>query len=260
MRVFYFFTIVPAFIIACLLTHCNVLKEKNDTNNEAFEGYITLGNRVFEDIDNNGQPIKPVQGKDSLLINASRKIFLKEHYLIDIMINTQFADGEYIRTDTSGYVFYNLKKQEYIKFAALTPDSRILARGKMQDNGSFSDAKEHDPMSAADTTWLTTAEVLIGEKKNILVGFLPPDSLVVEYGEYARRAKFWIEPSLVDFPLQVSYILSKKLNGGFVYKRQLPLADGKAVMVDSLNYQSAKLPNSILAIFEKWQGRMKNEK
>lgn len=222
--------------------------------NNMVEGYIFFSNKVYEDIDSNGTPIKELKGSDSEFLGGSKKIFIWSHLLIEPYIRTNFEDGVYKKTDTLGYVLYDLRKQKYIRFETLSSNANELKRGSLSDpEGSFTNAIEYDPMNGVkDSNWKVD-DTAINGKEVKLVKFIALDSLDINF---APRAKFWIDPGITKFPLQISYLLSKKNKDEFVYQMQLPFPEGKAVMITSFDYQPAQLPDSLTNIFKKWAERM----
>lgn len=240
-------------LVVVFITHILVQCKPPDNikyfQRESLEGYVILTNKVFQDVDSVGMPISELSGGDSILFSISRKIFIYGHYLIDIKENSNFLDGEYIKSDTVGYVFYDLNKQKFIKFEKLFKDSKSLSNGEMINDGFFSNEVKYDFMSGiSDSAW-KIVEIITNGKRNLVVEFL---SLNIADSALSRRAKIWIDPSIQNFPIQMSHLLSKKNNNAFVYKRQLPMADEKSVMVTSFEYIQTKLPDSLISIFKSW--------
>jgi len=214
------------------------------------EGYIILEVKTFTDVDSIGIFQKTIRGKDSII--SHRKMYLRNNCLIDIIGNMHFNNGEYIKTDTLSYDFYDFVSQKYVYFEKLAPDAKIIKRGSMAIDGSFSKMPQYDPMNGiVDSIWKLTDTVINGERQGVINFILSglTDSLD---REFAKRTKFWVDHEIKNFPLQLSYILSKKLNGVFVYKMQQSFPDGKTVMVTSLDYQPAKLSDRLRRIFERW--------
>ena len=249
--------IIPCFIIISLQLQCSVSNKKKHIQDNEHQGYVMLINKVYGDVGNNGFPINELQGNDSIMLSISRKIFIRGHQIIDIEENNHFENDKYIKTDTIGYIFYDLDKQQFARFQTLIPGSDLLSSGKMLKDGSFSNNIEYDPMNGlSDSAW-KTADIQVNGKKNILVEFVALD---LADTALARRAKFWIDPMVTDFPLQMSYLLSQKNKNGFVYKRQLAMPDEKSVMITSFEYHPAKLPDSLILIFKKWAEAMEENK
>ena len=217
------------------------------------EGYIILDIKTFNDVDGSGIYPKTLRENDSIMLSSHRKMYLQNNFLIDIIGNTNFnSNGEYIKTDTLSYDFYDLVNQKYVLFEKLSPDAKIIKRGTMAIDGSFSNMAQFDPMNGVvDSTWKLTDTVIDGRLQGV-INFTLKDITDSLEREIAKRAKFWVDPKTKNFPLQLSYILSKKLNDGFIYKMQNPFPDGKTVMITSLDYQSAKLPDTLTRIFDRW--------
>ena len=243
------------FFASCNLTcftNCNSGARKIKKKDQRLEGYVILDMKTFTEVDSNGVPQKTMSGYDSIMLSAHRKMYLQNNCLIDIVGNKNFNNGEYIKTDTLSYDFYDLVNQKYVHFDKLSTDAKIIKRGSMEIDGSFSNRTQYDPMNGfVDSTWTLTDTVMNGKRQGVinftLVGII--DSLD---RELAKRTKFWVDHGIKNFPLQLSYILSNKLNGAFVYKMQQAFPDGKTVMITSLDYQPAKLPDTLTRIFESW--------
>jgi len=218
-----------------------------------WEGCILLENRAYTDIDRDGIPFNEVSGNDSLLVTAKSKMFFNGECIIYIDESTNVVDGNYTGTDTIGYTLYHFPLQRFIKFKRLSADAEMIKKGSMTDpGGAFSKTSAFDPMNGIeDSIWQVTDTIINGDSIGI-VNFVIPDAADSLEAELLRRAKFWVNYSIKDFPLQISYILSKKLRNGFVYKMQLPTDDGRVVMVTSFNYQPAKLSDTLVKVFEKW--------
>lgn len=233
-------------------TNCNSTAKKIKQKDQRIEGYIILEIKTFIDVDGSGIFQKTVRGNDSIMPSSHRKMYLQNNCLIDIIGNESFNDGKYIKTDTLSYDFYDLVNQKYVLFEKLSTDAKIIKRGSMAIDGSFSNTAQYDPMNGVvDSTWKLTDTLINGKLQGVINFTLTgiTDSLDIEL---TKRTKFWVDHGIKNLPLQLSYILSKKLNGGFVYKMQQPFPDGKTVMITSLDYQPAKLPDTLTKIFERW--------
>jgi hypothetical protein len=171
-------------------------------------------------------------------------MFIQEHYLIDIMLNSQFTNDKFVRSDTLYYSFYDLNMQEYIHFEKLEPDAKVLNWRNMAGYVSFSNLPKYDPMNGISDFVLTSTTSVINGRNTTVIGFKPQfqDSLEIEY---ARRTRFWVDTGIKRFPIHLSYLLSKKPDEGFVYKMQLAGPDGKSVMVTSYEYQPAQLSDTL---------------
>jgi len=234
------------------ITSCDLTTKKIKQKDRNFEGYITLDIKTFTDVDSSGSLQKTMSVKDSIMLSSHRKMYLQNNCLIDINGNKNFNNEEYTKTDTLSYDFYDLVNQKYVLFEKLSTDAKIVKRGSMTLDGSFSNSAQYDPMNGVpDSTWKLTDIVINGKLQGVIKFTLTgiTDSL---NRELTKRTKFWVDHGIKNFPLQLSHILSKKLNGSFVYKMQQPFPDGKTVMITSLDYQPAKLPDTLTRIFEKW--------
>lgn len=242
---------MPAFWSLTCFTNCNLPAKKLKQKNPDIEGYVILDIKTLTEVDSSGM-LQSISGIDSIRLSSHRKMYLQNNCLIDILGNLNFNNGQYIKTDTLSYDFYDLVNQKYVLFKKLSPDAKIIKRGSMAIDGSFSNTPQYDPMNGVvDSIWKLTDTVINGKHHGVISFTLTgiTDSLD---REFIKKTKFWINHEIKNFPLQLSYILSKKLNNGFVYKRQGPFPDGKTVMVTSLDYQPAKLPDTLTRIFERW--------
>ena len=231
-------TLLLAFICLIFYTKCSATSKKSNQKKTDVEGYLIVD-------------IKTISGKDSNWISA-RKMYLQNKCLIDIIGNENYSNGQYIKTDTLSYDFYDLVNQKYVLFNKLAPDAKIIKRGNMAIDGSFSNTPQYDPWNGiVDSTWSLRDTVINGKVQGVVNFSLEgvTDSLDIAL---TKKTIFWVDHGVKNFPLQVSYILSKKLNGAFVYKMQQAFPDGKTVMITSLDYQPAKLPESLTRIFERW--------
>ena len=231
---------------------CNLTAQKVKQKKPVIEGYIILDIKTLTDADGSDNLQKTLTGTDSVMLSGHRKMYLQNNCLIDIIENKNFHDGEYIKTDTLSYDFYDLVNQKYVLFEKLSTDAKIIKRGSMAIDGSFSNAAQYDLWNGVvDSTWTLTDTVINGKRQGVINFTLTgvTDSLDIEF---IKKTKFWVDHEVKDFPLQLSYILSRKLNGAFVYKMQQSFPDGKTVMITSFDYQPVKLPASITRIFERW--------
>jgi len=231
-------------------TNCNVTAKKVKQQDPKIEGYIILEVKTFTGVDGSGYLQKTISRNDSII--SHRKMYLQNNCLIDVIGNMTFDNGKYIRTDTLSYDFYDLVNQKYVLFEKLSTDAKIITRGSMAINGSFSNTTQYDPMNGvADSLWKLTNTVINGKLQGVINFTLTgiTDSLD---RELTKRTKFWVDHGVKNFPLQLSYILSRKLKDGFIYKMQNPFPDGKTVMMASLDYQPSKLPDTLTRIFERW--------
>jgi len=223
--------------------------EQKDQNHE---GYIILDVKTFANVDSNGTPQESIKGHDSILLSAHRKMYLKNNCLIDIIGNINLDKGVYVKTDTLSYDFYDLHNQKYVRFEKLSTDAKIIKRGSMAEEGSFSNSAQFDPTKdIVDSTWKLTDTTINGKRLGV-INFILADITDSLDREFAKRSKYWADHETKNFPIQLSFMLSEKLNGSFVYKIQNPFPDGKTVMVTSLDYQPAKLPDTLTRIFERW--------
>jgi len=238
----------------CNSSYSNVHTKGHSKEKESpFEGYINFTVQVFDDIDERGQPKNHPNSDNSQFFSPPRRMYLYGNLLIDVSLNSRFEDGKYMGTDTTGFNFHDLSRQRFIKFDRLSVNASALERGLMGKGGSFSKAADFDPMNDVSDSLLKFTDTIIDHRSVILAFFETKDS---EYQDYARRAKFWIDTQLKGFPLQLSYLLSAKKSNAFVYKMQLPMPDGKAVMITEFNYQPAKLNDTLSAVFEEWNKRV----
>lgn len=232
-------------------TNCNMSAKRIKQNGPEIEGFIILEVKTFANVDSKGFAQKTKNGNDSII--SHRKMYLQNNCLLDIIGNLNFNNGKHISTDTLSYDFYDLVNQKYILFEKLSEDAKIIKRGSMAIDGSFSNTTQYDPWNGVvDSIWKLTDTVINGKQHGVINFILTgiTDSLD---GEFIRRTKFWVDYGNKNFPLQLSYILSNKSNGAFVYKMQQPFPDGKTVMITSLEYQPAKLPDTLTKIFERWR-------
>ncbi|TXJ26349.1 MAG: hypothetical protein E6Q24_12055 [Chitinophagaceae bacterium] len=232
-------------LFAILFTACNFSHTK-------FEGQIHIASQMFENIDQAANPIHPLQGDDGEYFSGSRTLYLYDSFLLDILVNKNFKDGKYMGSDTSTYIFYDLGRQRFIEFDKLSVNARIVKQGFMEKDGSFSKAANVDPMNGISDSILRFTDTVINDRKITLARFSMQDTA---FQDYVSRARFFIDPEIINFPLQISYILSKRVNHLFVYKMQLPMPDGKAVMVTEFRYKPAKLDDTMISIFKGWEKR-----
>ena len=242
---------MPAFWSLTCFTNCNLSTKKLKQKNPDIEGYVILDIKTLTEVDSSGM-LQTISGIDSIRLSSHRKMYLQNNCLIDIVGNVNFNNEQYIKTDTLSYDFYDLVNQKYVLFEKLSPDAKIIKRGNMAIDGSFSNTPQYDPMNEVfDSTWKLTDTVINGKHHGV-ISFTITGITDSFDRELTKKTKFWINHETKNFPLQLSYILSKKLNNSFVYKKQNPFPDGKTVMVISLDYQPGKLPDTLTRIFERW--------
>lgn len=237
--------------------HCANKTKNSKLRQVVPEGYIFLDIGLFAEADEQGYAREDKPLSDTAFLPVSRKMYIHQHYLIDIVKNVQVSNGQYTRTDTIGYELYDLLKQKFARFTTLTPGAELRTKGDMSGaGGSFSNTPEYDPMNGIpDSIWHITDTVMNGDTLGI-VTFDAPEGSAPEETALFKKIKFWVNYKQKNFPLQLSYILSKKLNNAFVFKMQQPSPDGAYLMVTTLDYQQAALPENILLIFKQWSEQM----
>ena len=233
--------------------NCKTTNKTMVADDRKSEGTILLENKMYADIGRDGVPINEVNGAGSIFTSVHREIYFRGDYMIDINENIIADSNKFIRKDTIGYTFYHFPSQQYITYKSLSANAAATGKGFMADpGGSFSNSAALDPMNGIeDSLWHVRDTVINGDSVGI-ISFLRTDGADSLQMKLQSSIKFWINYSIKDFPLQLSYTLSKKLRGGFVYKMQLPAGDGNLVMVTSLHYQPARLPDSLVNIFDTW--------
>lgn len=233
--------------------HCATGSKNNGVWQGEPEGYVFLDIRLFDEADELGFARLNKPSSDSVFLPVSRKMYIRRHYLIDVIQNVHTNNGRYIKTDTSGYEFYDLQTQRFAGFNGLSTGAGLRTKGTISGNGgSFSNAPESDPMNGLpDSLWQVTDTVVNGDTTSV-VSFKAPTGSEAENMGLFSKTKFWVNNKVKNFPLQLSYLLSKKLNNAFVYKMQLPSPDGNSMLITTLDYQHAPLPEDIIAIFKRW--------
>lgn len=218
--------------------HCSTGTKNTRIRQVDPEGYINLDIRMYDESDAQGfvREDKPVN--DTVFRPVNRTMYIREHYLIDQISNIQTNKGQYAKSDTIGYEFYDLLKQQFARFDNFTPGAAPRQKGDMAGpGGSFSNAPELDPMyGIPDSAWHIRDTVMNGDSLGIVI-FNVPEGTAAEDSALYSRTKFWVNYTLKNFPLQLSYTLSKKLNNAFVYKMQQVTPDGRVMMVTRLNYR-----------------------
>lgn len=242
---------VVIFILGC--TSCNTGFKNNINNSIKREGYVVLSIETFKAADsatsNFSQTFKP----DSNSLIIKRKMYFLENRLIDIIINENRSNGKFIRFDTIGYTLFDLSTQKFATFKELALDASLIRKGSLDSpGGGFSNNPKFDVMSGiSDSGWYVSDTVINNDSIGI-INFKIENADSTEI-EFTKMSKLWVNYSIKDFPLQISYSLSKKLRNGFVYKMQQPFPDGKSFMITSLTFQPAGLEDSIKKIFEAWK-------
>lgn len=225
-------------------------------NSKFLEGYIIVNNMFYEGVDDKGDAKKQIQGNDSTFYDVNRRIYILNNSLVDIQTSKHFENNLFVRTDTVGVNYFNIDKQEYIKFDKLSTKAKVLRKGKMNESaGLYSNEIDYDPFNEIpDSNW-RVRDTLINGIQSLLIEF--NESADID-SALASKTKFWINPNIKNFPLQLSYFLSKKNNSGFVYKMQLAMPGEEAVMITSLKYQECKLTDSLKTIFRDWGRKLLN--
>jgi hypothetical protein len=190
------------------------------------------------------------QKKDSVSVNSTRTMYLYKHCLIDITISFHFEDEKFIKMDTTSYTFYNFDKQTYIEFKSLTTNIEVIKEGKIDEKGAFSSLARFDPLSdVPDSAFVIVDTVVNGINVQKVKFASDPNEDSVNL-KYAEMIKFWVNPKLKNFPLQLSHSLSKKRGNTFVYQREMPFSTGDAYTIMTFDYQPKKLPDSLISIFK----------
>lgn len=235
-----------ALFLIALFSHCGNYSGRgvNEKKPDFYEGVVRFSFQLVDGSTHFSQ-------KDSILFNTTRNMYLYKNTLIDITQNAVFKEDHFIRNDTNAYVFYNFSKQRFIEFRRLSRNVEVLKKGTIDEIGQFSKLKVFDPLyDMADSAFQTTDTVISGRSVQKLQLKIDPTITDKETLKYANLVKVWIDPQIKDFPLQMSYSLSKKRNNGFVYQRELPMGDGNGQAILKLDYEPRKLPDSLVSIFK----------
>ncbi|MCX6316000.1 MAG: hypothetical protein NTW29_01815 [Bacteroidetes bacterium] len=241
---------VLLFILSFICGCQNSIKKTVSHN---YEGYITLESKVFSDSDTIKLPMNELTWNDSIFLTVNRRMIIYNNLVIDVNKNNVFSDNKYIKTDTLSYEFYDFTSQKYISFEKMLSDSKILGKGLLTDaQCNFSTNSIEDPMSTVcDSDWQVLDPVINGDSIGVVTFSLRNEDKPEDI-KRKKMVKFWVNYSVKNFPLQLSYILSRKLRNAFVYKIQAPMEYGREVMTISLSYQASKLSDSLVTLFEKW--------
>ncbi len=246
---------------AIVLIQCSINNKRNLVSAPKWEGYVILDVKLYKDVDSNGFALNTMPENERPFFPVHRKIFLLEHQMIDINQNLNFNNGIYAKTDTLSYGFYDLQTQKFASFQTLLQDAKILKKGRMSDpEGSFSNTPEYDPWSEIpDSIWMAK-DTFLNKHNGSIISSLSTYGADATDAALAKKIKFWANNDLKAFPLQLSYILSKKMNASFIYKMQQPAPDDSFILVTSLIYEPATLPDSLKRIFKNWSQKVNDSK
>lgn len=240
-------------LVGICLAECDTPAKKKVTGEERLEGYVHIEGRAYKGIDEHGEPVDRLTGYDSMMSSMNRTMWLKDSFMIEMETNTVLENQKYMRTDTTGYRIYYFPEQRFFEFKTMEPGAKVVRTGAMADpEGSYANTPALDPMNGIpDSAWQVRDTVVNGESLGI-VSFRPELAADSAELELYKKAKFWVNYNVKDFPLQLSYQLSGKLRHSFVYKMQLPAGDNSMLLVVSLHYQPAKLQDTVSKVFESW--------
>src|SRR5687768_8617162 len=90
--------------LTCFTNRDLTAKKVKDKQLE-FEGFVLFDVKTVIDVDGSGSVLKALSGNDSLMLSSSRKMYLKNYHLIDIISRINFTDGAYLKKDTFSYDF-----------------------------------------------------------------------------------------------------------------------------------------------------------
>lgn len=244
--------ILPFLFILIGCSNCKMANKQSTLTELLSEGYIQITINTYSNLDNNGLPINHSRVNDSNSFSIKRRMYLHNQMLIDIIITDNYSNGKFIKSDTTGYTFFDLASQKFATFRTLSTDSDLIKKGSLDTpGGGFSNNPKFDPMNGVpDSTWKVKDTVINGDSIGIIN--FSEDGLDTTEMMLSKGSMLWVNYGIRNFPLQISYSLSRKLNNSFVYKMQQPFPDGKSVMITSFDYQPAKLPNNIIKIFDTW--------
>lgn len=244
-------------LLICICTisfiNCKIANKSGVSSKKINEGYVHIEGRAYKGVDEHGEPVDRLTGYDSMMSSMNRTMWLKDSFMIEMETNTVLENEKYMRTDTTGYRIYYFPGQRFFEFKTMEPGAKVVRTGAMADpEGSYANTPALDPMNGIpDSAWQVRDTVVNGESLGI-VSFRPELAADSAELELYKKAKFWVNYDVKDFPLQLSYQLSAKLRHGFVYKMHLPAGDNSMLLVVSLHYQPAKLQDTVSKVFESW--------
>ena len=237
------------FFLIFILCECSSSKKIQKTE---YEGFVVLSANTYKDVDENYNAIHEID-----FINITNKFYIRGNYTIspNLMLMEKSNGALYDKVDTISYIFSDLKNQKTITFEKLHPTSKILEYGEINKDANFiSNSEEYDIFNGVSDTLWQTKKVKLNNKDIIELTYIPYHK---DDEWLCKVSKQWIDSSIKNFPIQLSNILSKKLNDGFVYKSQDPIqidtgSSTNSIFVKSIEFTPAKLPDSIHLIFNTW--------
>ncbi len=237
---------INAAFLIMFLTQCNSFKgsKSSQEQEDAFEGEITFTNKLITN--------RVLSKNDSMVYNKAKTMYIYRNCLIDVRENSIIEDGVFVRKDTTSYFFYNFDKQKYIEIKRLTGDLEILKQGPMAEIKDFSRDGKYDPLNGIpDSAFVIKDTVLNGANVKTVKFFSDPtvdDSMTLKFTEII---KYWVNPAIKGFPVQISYSLSKSKDNAFVFRREYPLPSGESYISTILDYKPKKLSDSLVSVFKR---------
>lgn len=208
---------------------------------------------MFEDINDKDEPINSIEDKNNLMSSSIKTMYIDKNRLIEVQVTTHYDDDVYANSDTTGYGFYDFDKQIYAIFNSFSPGSEPTHVGLIDSTANFFRSPQQDYFNNTSVSILRIIDTVVDNRELKLVRFNTQNS---NLAKFESLAKVWVDPKVKNFPLQVSYALSEKMDNAFAYKIQLPMSDLKHVAVMSYDYKPAALPDSIKAIFQSWSKKV----
>ncbi|NML23847.1 hypothetical protein HHL16_23405 [Pseudoflavitalea sp. G-6-1-2] len=212
---------------------------------------------MYQDINEKGEPINPIENKNDLASSKSRRMYVNNHQVIDILEMDHFDSGKYINSDTPECIFLDFDTQKSATFKSFSASSEVTSIKPFDEQTSFVRNPASDLFTNASDSILRIVDTIINNRPLKLVRTNHTrDSFQVKYSSLAQ---VWADPAVINFPLQLSHALSDRLNNAFVYKMHLPMYDLKHIMATTLEYEPVILPDSIKAIFESWSKKVNSQ-
>lgn len=248
-----FLHLIFIFLFAGSMLECNNIgasksaDRRSEKNAGSFEGYLTFSHKVMS-VDNK----EAFDAKSKILLNGIRTCFMYNNNLIDVAIQSNFVDSTYNGTDTTGFIFQDFTLLKFIKFDKFSVDAKILDSGALSKGGTFSVSDNDDPLKEYELSMFIIRDTILHSKKCKVVSLNIDAAEEPDMKRILSMIKFYIDPEIKGFPIQLSRKLSKLINNEFVFRREMPMPTGDAVLKEEFRFQDKKLPDSMVAIFNTW--------
>ncbi len=218
----------------CFFVFLIFINSSCSQNREDLSGYITLQSEISSS--KGSEALTPVS---ILTIDNNKNV-------LEFNVKLKRFNGEFTGADTLNVFFINTQKGIYAAYKKIGIDEKpYLSESIENKKEGLSFLKRDVDFFAGVQDIKIKDTILNGNKYKLAIGFKKADNSELKYEAY-------ISNTPRNFPVQISKIVSKDTDGGFVEKvRIIDKANDRIITFQS-SYEKKKLPKSIDEIMKAW--------